>query len=207
MTGTRLPSDPAVDRTDPLERPPETVSELAGAEAALPYLREGADVAGFARLTDAAAARARVSPPLLPLLAAALWTAREQAEPRGLVIVVDDDEAAHALADGAAPFLPGRPVAYLPSRGADYGSGLEPAAHLVGERSRALDVLARGGLVAVSADALVERVSPPGQRPRPSCSSGVRVRGSTGSSSSWRPPATPARTPSRSAARSRCAAD
>ena len=61
------------------------------------------------------------------------------------------------LAESAAPYLPGAAVAYLPSRGAAYGSGLEPAAHLVGERALALDALARGGLVAVSADALVER--------------------------------------------------
>src|SRR6185437_11774152 len=35
-------------------------------------------------------------------------------------------------------------------------SGLEPAPHLVGERARALDVLARGGLVCASASALAE---------------------------------------------------
>ena len=59
------------------------------------------------------------------------------------------------------------PVGYLPSRGAIYGSGLEPAAHLVGERHRALHVLARGGLVAVSADALIERVTSAADRPAP----------------------------------------
>ncbi len=70
-----------------------------------------------------------------------------------------------ALAESAAPYLPGAAVAYLPSRGAAYGSGLEPAAHLVGERALALDVLAQGGLVAVSADALVERIAPVDRRP------------------------------------------
>ena len=109
--------------------------------------------------------RARVSPPMLPLLVAALWRTREQLAPRGLVVVVDDDEAAHALAESAAPYLPGAAVAYLPSRGAAYGSGLEPAAHLVGERALALDALAQGGLVAVSADALVERIAPVDRRP------------------------------------------
>ena len=65
-------------------------------------------------------------------------------------------------------YLPGR-AGRLPARlaGAIYGSGLEPAAHLVGERHRALHVLARGGLVAVSADALIERVASAAERPAP----------------------------------------
>ena len=40
------------------------------------------------------------------------------------------------------------------------GSGLEPPAHLVGERARALDVLDAGGLVCVSARALAEGMPP-----------------------------------------------
>ena len=156
-----------MDRTDPLDRPPETVSALAGAELALPYLLESDELTGFLRTATAGIGRARVSPPLLPLMAAALWQAREGLDPRGLALVVDDDEAAHALAESVAPYLPQAPVAYLPSRGAAYGSGLEPAAHLVGERSLALEALAAGGLVAVSADALVERVTPPAQRAAP----------------------------------------
>src|SRR6478736_2830582 len=142
MTLARLPSETAVDRTDPLDRPPEIASALAGAELALPYLLESDDVASFARIAAAGVPRARVSPPMLPLL-----------------------EAAHALAESAAPYLPGAAVAYLPSRGAAYGSGLEPAAHLVGERALALDALAQGGLVAVSADALVDRIAPVDRRP------------------------------------------
>src|SRR6478736_3360899 len=165
MTLARLPSETAVDRTDPLDRPPEIASALAGAELALPYLLESDDVASFARIAAAGVPRARVSPPMLPLLVAALWRTREQLAPRGLVVVVDDDEAAHALAESAAPYLPGAAVAYLPSRGAAYGSGLEPAAHLEGERALALDALAQGGLVAVSADALVERIAPVDRRP------------------------------------------
>ena len=43
-----------------------------------------------------------------------------------------------------------------PSRGVSWGSGLEPPPHLVGERARALDVLAAGGLVSASATALAE---------------------------------------------------
>src|SRR5204863_6642287 len=39
--------------------------------------------------------------------------------------------------------------------------------HLVGERARALDVLARGGLVCASAAALAEGMPPPDERPEP----------------------------------------
>ena len=196
-----------MDRTDPLDRPPETVSALAGAELALPYLLESDELTGFLRTATAGIGRARVSPPLLPLLAAALWQAREGLDPRGLALVVDDDEAAHALAESVAPYLPQAPVAYLPSRGAAYGSGLEPAAHLVGERSLALEALAAGGLVAVSADALVERVTPPAQTGScRSCSSAATSPASTPSSSAWPGPATCAPTRSRSAAPSRCGA-
>ena len=60
-----------------------------------------------------------------------------------------------------------REVALLPSRGVQLGSGLEPPAHLVGERARALDVLARGGLVCASARALAEGLPPEDARPKP----------------------------------------
>ena len=59
-----------------------------------------------------------------------------------------------------------REVALLPSRGVQLGSGLEPPAHLVGERARALDVLARGGLVCASARALAESLPPENARPK-----------------------------------------
>ncbi|MDX6545141.1 MAG: hypothetical protein QOG02_915, partial [Gaiellales bacterium] len=156
-----------MDHIDPQERPHEVVSELAGAELALDYLAESSELAAFGRLAADGVARARVSPAMLPLLAAGLWHSRDGLKPRGLVLVVEDDEAAHALAEAAAPFLPDAPVAYLPSRGAAYGSGLEPAPHLVGERAMALHALERGGLVAVSADALIERVVAPPDRPQP----------------------------------------
>jgi transcription-repair coupling factor (superfamily II helicase) len=55
----------------------------------------------------------------------------------------------------------------MPSRGVHWGSGLEPPPHLVGERARALDVLARGGLVCASAAAVSEPLPPPDQRPAP----------------------------------------
>jgi transcription-repair coupling factor (superfamily II helicase) len=165
MTTARLPSETAVERTDPLDVPPQTVSALAGADTALPYLLESDEFAAFARIAADGVPRARVSPPMLPLLAAALWRSRAELTPRGLVVVVDDDEAAHTLAESVAPFLPDAPVAYLPSRGTGYGSGIEPAAHMVGERALALEALAGGGLVAVSADALIERIQPRDRRP------------------------------------------
>src|SRR5213078_2619275 len=52
-------------------------------------------------------------------------------------------------------------VAFMPSRGVRWESGLQPPPHLVGERARALDVLAGNGLVCISATALAERMPPP----------------------------------------------
>jgi len=140
---------------------------LAGAELTLAYLLGDESFAAFARRTAAGITRARVSEPMLPAVAAALWQSRAGLEPRALAIVCADDDAARALAESAAAFLPPDTAAFLPSRGAGWGSGLDPAPHLVGERHRALDMLARGGLVAVSADALIERVDPPDRRPAP----------------------------------------
>jgi transcription-repair coupling factor (superfamily II helicase) len=140
---------------------------LAGAELALAYLLGDESFAAYARRTAAGITRARVSEPILPAVVAALWHSREGLDPRALAVVCDDDDAARALAESAAAFLPPDTAAFLPSRGVGWGSGLDPAPHLVGERHRALDALARGGLVAVSADALIERVDPPGRRPAP----------------------------------------
>ena len=58
-------------------------------------------------------------------------------------------------------------MALLPGRGVRWGSGLEPPPHLVGERARALDVLAGGGLVCASATALAEGVPPLAARAEP----------------------------------------
>jgi transcription-repair coupling factor (superfamily II helicase) len=140
---------------------------LAGAELALAYLLGDESFAAYARRTASGITRARVSEPILPALVAALWHSREHLEPRALAVVCADDDAARSLAESAAAFLPPDTAAFLPSRGAGWGSGLDPAPHLVGERHRALDALARGGLVAVSADALIERVDPPDRRPAP----------------------------------------
>jgi transcription-repair coupling factor (superfamily II helicase) len=138
---------------------------LAGAELALAYLLGDGDFAAYAARTAAGITRARVSEPILAALVAALWRSREGAQPRALAVLVADDDAARALAESAAAYLPPDTAAFLPSRGVGWGSGLDPAPHLVGERYRGLHALAEGGLVAVSADALIERIEPPGRRP------------------------------------------
>jgi transcription-repair coupling factor (superfamily II helicase) len=112
---------------------------------------------------EALPARARVSEPALPLVVAALHERLE----RPLAIVVPEDADARDLAEGAGWFVGEERVALLPSRGVRWDSGLEPPPHLVGERARALDVLAAGGLVCASAAALAEGMPPPAARPAP----------------------------------------
>jgi transcription-repair coupling factor (superfamily II helicase) len=116
------------------------------------------------RLQEFAAAlptRARVSEPVLPLVLAAV---HEEVE-RGLVALFPDDADARDAAEAAAWFVGEDRVALLPSRGVRWGSGLEPAPHLVGERARALEVLAAGGLVCASAAAVAEGLPPVAERP------------------------------------------
>jgi transcription-repair coupling factor (superfamily II helicase) len=123
-------------------------------------LRESDRLRAYAEAFPAAA---RVSEPALPLLLAAL---HEELD-RALVVLAPEDADARDLAEGVAWFVPGDRVALLPSRGVQWGSGLEPAPHLVGERARALDVLAAGGLVCASAAALAEPMPPKHLRPDP----------------------------------------
>src|SRR5579862_3619022 len=106
-------------------------------------------------------ARARVSEPALPLLLAAL----HEELGRSLLVLLPEDADARDAAEGAAWFIGEENVALLPSRGVRFGSGLEPPPHLVGERARALELLARGGLVCASALALAEPMPPPEARP------------------------------------------
>ena len=108
-------------------------------------------------------ARARVSEPVLPLLLATLHEALE----RSLVCLLPEDADARDAAEAASWFLGSDDVALLPSRGVGWASGLEPPPHLVGERARALAVLARGGLVCASATALAEGIPPAAARPEP----------------------------------------
>jgi transcription-repair coupling factor (superfamily II helicase) len=107
--------------------------------------------------------RARVSEPALPLVLAALHGELG----RGLVVLLPEDADARDAAEAAAWFLGSEHVALLPSRGVTWESGLDPAPHVVGERARALDVLAAGGLVAASAAAVAEGLPPPDERPAP----------------------------------------
>ncbi|HYX88982.1 MAG TPA: transcription-repair coupling factor [Gaiellaceae bacterium] len=106
-------------------------------------------------------APARVSEPALPLLLAAL----HEHLGRALVCLLPEDADARDAAEAARWFLGEDRVALLPSRGVHWGSGLEPPPHLVGERARALHVLAAGGLVCASATALAEPLPPPEARP------------------------------------------
>jgi transcription-repair coupling factor (superfamily II helicase) len=117
----------------------------------------------LAAYAEALPASARVSEPALPLVLAAL---HEQLG-RGLVCLLPEDADARDAADGARWFLGDERVALLPSRGVHWGSGLEPPPHLVGERARALEVLAAGGLICASAAAMAESLPPPDARPEP----------------------------------------
>src|SRR5438552_6515104 len=123
-------------------------------------LRESERLRAFA---EAFPAPARVSEPALPLVLAAL---HEELD-RPLVLLAPEDADARDLAEGVAWFAGEARVALLPSRGVHWGSGLDPAPHLVGERARALDVLAAGGLVCASAAALAEPLPPLRARPEP----------------------------------------
>jgi transcription-repair coupling factor (superfamily II helicase) len=107
--------------------------------------------------------RARVSEPALPLLLAALYEHVGNA----LVCLLPEDADARDAAEAASWFLGEERVGLFPSRGVSLGSGLEPPPHLVGERARALDVFAAGGLVCASAGALAELVPPADVRPAP----------------------------------------
>jgi transcription-repair coupling factor (superfamily II helicase) len=104
---------------------------------------------------------ARVSEPLLPLFLAAVWLEREAP----LVCVLPDDAVARDTADAAAWFLGEENVGLLASRGVRWGSGLEPPPHLVGERTRALEILAAGGLVCASALGAADGLPPAHGRP------------------------------------------
>ncbi len=118
-------------------------------------------VAQLAGVLDSALpARARVPEAALAPLLAALWQRRRGDARAGLGVLVDDDETAREVADETAWYAPADLVGFVPSRGVAYGSGLEPAPHLVGERARGLGLLEAGGIVAISAAALVERIPP-----------------------------------------------
>jgi transcription-repair coupling factor (superfamily II helicase) len=128
-----------------------------------PFVRELRESDRFRAFAEAFPVAARVSDPALPLL---LATLHEELD-RPLVLLAPEDADARDLAEGVAWFVGDERVALLPSRGVQWSSGLEPAPHLVGERARALDVLAAGGLVCASAAALAEPMPPEDVRPKP----------------------------------------
>jgi transcription-repair coupling factor (superfamily II helicase) len=126
-------------------------------------LREVAEHERLGELAEPGATRARVSEAALPLVLASL----HERLGRPLVCLLPEDADARDAAEAAAWFLGEELVGFLPSRGVRWESGLEPPPHLVGERARALDVLARGGLVCASAHAVAEGLPPAGRRPGP----------------------------------------
>jgi transcription-repair coupling factor (superfamily II helicase) len=124
-------------------------------------LRADERLPAFAAAVAGSGSRARVSEPALPLLLAALHDELE----REVVVLLPEDGDASDAAEAIAWYLGDERVGLFPSRGVGPGSGLQPPPHLVGERARALDVLARGGLVCVSAAALVEPMPAPEAMP------------------------------------------
>jgi transcription-repair coupling factor (superfamily II helicase) len=127
------------------------------------FVREIAELERLGELAEALPTRARVSEASLPVLLASL----HERLARPLVCLLPEDADARDAAEAAAWFLGDEAVGYLPSRGVRWESGLEPPPHLVGERARALAVLARGGLVCASAHAVAELLPPAGTRPEP----------------------------------------
>jgi transcription-repair coupling factor (superfamily II helicase) len=124
------------------------------------------ELVDYERLVDfgeAMPTRARMSEAALPPVLAAL----HERLGRPLVCLLPEDADARDAAEAAGWFLGEDRVGYMPSRGVRWESGLEPPPHLVGERARALDVLARGGLVCVSAHAIAEPLPPVQARPEP----------------------------------------
>jgi transcription-repair coupling factor (superfamily II helicase) len=128
-----------------------------------PLLRELAESERLRDVARALPTRARVSEPALPLVVAAL----HEELGRPLVLLAPDDADARDVAEAAGWYLGPERVAFLPSRGVRWESGLTPPPHLVGERARALDTLAAGGLVVASAAAFAEPMPPADQRPEP----------------------------------------
>src|SRR5262245_16506502 len=127
------------------------------------FVRQLVEHERLAEFAGALPTRARVSEAALPLLLASLHDRLEQ----GLVVLLPEDADARDAAESAAWFLGDDEVGLLPSRGVTWESGLAPPPHLVGERARALHVLAGGGLVCASARALAEGMPPAEWRPEP----------------------------------------
>jgi transcription-repair coupling factor (superfamily II helicase) len=126
-----------------------------------PFVRELVEHERLTAFADALPSRARVSEPALPLVLATL----HERLGRPLVCLVPEDGDAREIAEAVSWFAGQELVGLLPSRGVRVESGLEPPPHLVGERARALDVLAAGGFVTVSAVALAQGAPAASERP------------------------------------------
>ncbi len=86
--------------------------------------------------------------------------------PGWLVVVPEAEQAAHLAAE-LAVYLE-RDVETLPARGVLYGADVAPAAHVLGQRQRALAALEKdGGVVVADAVALLERFIPLALQPAP----------------------------------------
>jgi transcription-repair coupling factor (superfamily II helicase) len=91
---------------------------------------------------------------------------RAAAAPGWLVVTPDAEQAARLAAD-LAVYLE-RDVETLPARGVLYGADVAPAAHVLGQRQRALAALEAGdGVVVADAVALLERFVPFALQPPP----------------------------------------
>ncbi len=126
-----------------------------------PLVAELAASERFGAYLSALPAAARVSEPALPLVLAALYDTLG----RSLVVLLPEDEHARDAAEAVGWYVDPTGIGLFPSRGVRWESGLEPPAHLVGERARALDVLEDGGVVFASARALAEGLPPVAARP------------------------------------------
>jgi transcription-repair coupling factor (superfamily II helicase) len=143
----------------PTLAPPPVLQSLARELAATERLR--------AYVAEGPVTPARVSEPLLPVFLAAVWLVRAdeaEATAPGLVCLFAEDAHARDAADAAGWYLGADAVGLLASRGVSFASGLEPPPHLIGERARALDVLAAGGLVCASALGLAQGLPPADRR-------------------------------------------
>ena len=98
-----------------------------------------------------------------PYVLAALIRASEAP---GWLVAVPDSEQAVRLADELSVYLE-TTVETLPPRGVLYGADVAPAAHVLGQRQRALAALEKGGVVVADAVALLERFIPLALQPRP----------------------------------------
>src|SRR3954454_17397312 len=127
------------------------------------FVQELVEHEKLAAFADNLPARARTSEAALPVVLASLY----ERLGRPLVVLVPERVDARDTAEAVAWFLGDDVVGTLPSRGVSWKSGLEPPPHLVGERARALSVLAAGGIVVVSARRIAELVPPEDVRPEP----------------------------------------